>query len=73
MNSKLISFIVKYTDLNPEQTRPELRLGKDIGFYGLEAISFFEAFFSEFKIENIEDLDEALHVAGGEKNTFGLM
>lgn len=65
MNSTLIEFIVKHTHLNAEQIKPELRLAEDIGFYGLDAISFCEEFFTTFKIENYEDFDSDLHIDGG--------
>jgi len=42
MNSELIKFIVKHTDLKVDDIKPELRLAQDIGFYGLDSISFFE-------------------------------
>jgi len=65
MNPELIEFIIKKTHLKAEQVKPELRLAEDIGFYGLDAISFFEEFFTIFKIENTEDFDSNLHIDGG--------
>ena len=65
MIPELIEFIINNTHLKAEQVKPELRLAEDIGFYGLDAISFFEEFFATFKIENIEDFDSNLHIDGG--------
>ncbi|MFM6952704.1 MAG: hypothetical protein ACKOXR_06170 [Bacteroidota bacterium] len=64
MNPKLIDFIVKNTHLKTGDIRPELRLAEDIGFYGLDAISFFENFFAEFKIKNTENFDLDLQING---------
>ncbi|MFN8152729.1 MAG: DUF1493 family protein [Bacteroidia bacterium] len=64
MNSKLIDFIVKNTHLKAGDIRPELRLSEDIGYYGLDAILFFESFFSEFEIKDIESFDIDLHIDG---------
>jgi hypothetical protein len=64
MNSKLIDFITKNTHLKTGNIRPELRLAEDIGFYGLDAVSFFETFFTEFKIKNTEIFDLNLHIDG---------
>lgn len=64
MNPNLIDFLLKNTHLKANDIRPELRLAEDIGFYGLDAILFFESFFSEFKIRNIENFDLDLHIDG---------
>lgn len=64
MNPKLIDFVVKNTHLKAGDIRPEMRLAEDIGYYGLDAISFFERFFSEFEIKNIESFDVDLHIDG---------
>lgn len=64
MNSELKDFIVKRTHLNEEQIKPELRLAEDIGYYGLDAITFFEDFFTTFKIKNYKDFDSDLHING---------
>lgn len=64
MNQKLIDFIKKNTHLKTDDIRPELRLAEDIGFYGLDAISFFEKFFAEFEIKNAENFDLDLHIDG---------
>ncbi|MFZ9955610.1 MAG: hypothetical protein ACO3E1_05750 [Flavobacteriales bacterium] len=65
MNPELIDFIIKRSHFKTEQIKPELRLAKDIGFYGLDAISFFEDFFIVFKIKNTEDFNADLHIDGG--------
>jgi len=65
MNPELKNFIIKRSHLKVEQIKPELRLAEDIGLYGLDAISFFEDFFTTFKIENLEDFDSDLHIEGG--------
>ena len=64
MNQKLIDFITKNTHLKTGDIRPELRLAEDIGFYGLDAVSFFETFFTEFEIKNTENFDLDLHIDG---------
>jgi hypothetical protein len=64
MNPKLIDFIIKNTHLKTSDIRPELRLAEDVGFYGLDAILFFENFFKEFEIKNIESFDIELHIDG---------
>jgi hypothetical protein len=64
MNPKLTDFIIKNTHLKAGEIRPELRLAEDIGYYGLDAISFFESFFSEFDIKDIESFDADLHIDG---------
>ena len=64
MNPKLIDFIVSSTHLKTGDIRPELRLAEDIGYYGLDAISFFEKFFAEFKIKSTENFDLDLHIDG---------
>lgn len=64
MNPKLIDFLAKNTHLKTGDIRPELRLAEDIGFYGLDAISFFESFFAEFEIKNIEIFDFDSHIDG---------
>lgn len=65
MKSELKQFIVHHSHLKAEQIKPELLLAKDIGLYGMDAIIFFEDFFSTFKIENYEDFDSELHIDGG--------
>ena len=65
MNSELKDFIVNHSHLKAEQIKPELRLAEDIGHYGLDAISFFEDFFTTFNIDNQEDFDSDLHINGG--------
>lgn len=62
MNTDLIEFIVNRSHLKAEQIRPDSRLAEDIGCYGLDAISFFEDFFTTFKIENYEDFDSDLYI-----------
>ncbi|HOZ86245.1 MAG TPA: hypothetical protein PL029_00745 [Bacteroidia bacterium] len=65
MDPRIKKFIVEHTHLKNEDIKPELRLAEDIGLHGLDAISFFEAFFDEFQIKKQEDFDSALHIAGG--------
>lgn len=65
MNQKLIDFVTKHTHLKAEEIKPELRLAADIGFYGLDAVIFFESFFSEFEIMETENFDFRLHIDGG--------
>ena len=64
MNSELIEFITRTTHLKASQIKPETRLAEDIGFYGLDAISFFEEFFKEFEIQNLDEFDVDLHIDG---------
>ncbi len=65
MNTELREFIVKHTHLKAENINAELRLAADIGFYGMDAIIFFEDFFTTFRINNDEDFDFDLHIDGG--------
>ena len=65
MDSDFKKFIIKHSYLKAEQVKPELRLAEDMGFYGLDAITFFEEFFSAFNIKNAEDFDAELHIDGG--------
>lgn len=65
MNPKLIDFIVDNTHLKAGDIKPAIRLAEDIGFYGLDAVDFFENFFAEFEISNTENFDFDLHVDGG--------
>ncbi len=62
MNPKLTDLIVKNTHLKASDIRPEMRLAEDIGYYGLDAISFIDSFFSEFEIKNTESFDVDLYV-----------
>lgn len=64
MNPRLIDFIVEHTHLEPAEIRPELRLAKDVGLYGLDALLFLEDFFTEFEITHTEAFDVDLHVSG---------
>ena len=65
MKQELIDFITSRTHLKADEIIPELKLAGDIGFYGLDAISFFEDFFDEFKIKNLDDFDIDLYINGG--------
>lgn len=65
MNSKLTDFVIKRTHLKALDIKPELKLAEDIGFYGLDAVSFFEDFFLEFDIKNHESFNFDLHIDGG--------
>ena len=62
MNPILIDFVVKRTMLKASDVIPELKLSDDIGLIGMDAVSFFEEFFEEFKIKNLEDFDFDLHI-----------
>ena len=64
MNSRLTDFIIKNTHLKAGDIRPELRLAEDIGYYGIDAISFFEKFFSEFEIKDVSRFEADLHIDG---------
>ncbi len=64
MNQELIEFIVTRTQLKSDEIKPETKLAEDIGFYGLDAISFFEEFFEKFEIQNLDEFDVDLHIDG---------
>lgn len=64
MKPELIEFITNRTHLKADQIKPETRLAEDVGFYGLDAISFFEEFFEKFEIENLDKFDVDLHIDG---------
>ena len=64
MRPELIKFLVTKTDLNEKEMKPELHLAKDIGFYGLDAVDFFEKFFDHFEIKNLDDFEEESHIDG---------
>ena len=64
MKLELINFIASRTNLKVDEIKPELKLAKDIGFYGLDAISFFEEYFEQFEIQNLENFDVDLHIDG---------
>lgn len=64
MNQELIKFILNRTQLKSDEIKPETKLAKDIGFYGLDAISFFEEFFEKFEIQNLDEFDVDLHIDG---------
>jgi len=65
MNNELIEFITSRTHLKANEIKPDLRLAKNIGLYGLDSIGFFEEFFNEFEIEKLEEFDVNLHIDGG--------
>lgn len=64
MNQELIDFIINRTQLKSEEIKPETKLAENIGFYGLDAISFFEEFFEKFKIQKLDEFDVDLHIDG---------
>lgn len=64
MNPRLIDFIAKHTHLKADEIKPELRLANDIGFYGMDAVCFFEDFFDAFEIQNTENFDFETHIDG---------
>lgn len=64
MNPSFTDFIIKNTHLKAGDIKPELNLAEDIGYYGIDAISFFEKFFSHFEIKNIENFDVELNIDG---------
>ena len=64
MKTELIKFIEKQTHLNANQITPELKVAEDIGFYGLDALIFFEEFFDEFNIRNLDEFDLELYIDG---------
>jgi hypothetical protein len=64
MNPSFTDFIIKNTHLKAGDIKPELNLAEDIGYYGIDAISFFEKFFSQFEIKNIENFDVELNIDG---------
>lgn len=64
MKRELVDFIVSRTHLKADEIKPELRLAEDIGFSGLDAITFFEDFFKEFEIQKLEEFDADLHIVG---------
>ncbi len=66
MKQELIEFIAKRTHLQANEINSELRLAKDIGFYGLDSLQFFDDFFKEFHIQNREDFDIHLYIDGGQ-------
>jgi hypothetical protein len=65
MDAKFVDFIIARTHLKVDDIKPHLLLAEDIGFYGLDSIEFFEAFFAEFNVKNIEGFDADLHIDGG--------
>ena len=64
MHPKFIQFIQKQTGLAPDALHPEAQLADDLGFYGLDAIAFFEQFFETFPLQNPEAFDADLHING---------
>lgn len=64
MKQELVDFIISRTHLRAEEIRPELRLSQDIGLVGLDSVMFFEEFFENFQIKNIEGFDADLHIEG---------
>ncbi len=64
MKQELIDFITNKTHLKVDEINSELKLAEDIGFYGLDAISFFEEFFEKFEIQNLDEFDIDLHIDG---------
>lgn len=64
MNQELIEFIVSRTEVKPDEIKPETKLAEDLEFYGLDAISFFEEFFAQFEIQDLDEFDVDLHIDG---------
>jgi len=64
MEREFLDFLVQVTHLEYHQITPETKLADDIGFYGMDAIIFFEKFFEEFNIQNTDDFDLHLHIDG---------
>ncbi len=64
MNQRFIDFVTQNTQLKAGDIKPELRLAEDIGFYGMDAIAFFESFFAKFEIKDIDSFDFDLHIDG---------
>lgn len=64
MKQELIDFIISKTHLKADEIKPELKLAQDIGFYGLDSISFFDEFFDKFEIQNTDEFDVDLYIDG---------
>ena len=64
MNQKFAEFIFQQTGVRHEDQKPGLKLAEDIGFYGMDAITFFDNFFHEFQVKNLSEFDADLHIDG---------
>jgi len=65
MNSRFIEFVALNTHLKTVEVLPDLKLYADLSIVGVEAIDFFENFFTTFKIQNIEEFNINLYIEGG--------
>ena len=65
MSPRLVDFVIRNSHLKQDEIRPDLRLAEDIGQYGLDAIGFFENFFTEFQVQNQEGFDFDAHINEG--------
>ena len=70
VNQELIDFLTPRTNLKTEELKPGMYLAKNLGFYGLAALGFFEEFFEKFEIKNVEAFKANLYIDGGPD--FGL-
>ncbi|MBO9703481.1 MAG: DUF1493 family protein [Sporocytophaga sp.] len=64
LDTKLTDFIIHNTQLKRDEIKPQLKLTEDIGYHGLDSITFIEAFFTEFEIKNIENFCFDLYIDG---------
>jgi hypothetical protein len=62
MNPRLIDFLIQKIGATREELNPKTRLAQDLGCCGLDAVTLFNDFFTEFRIQNIEQFDEDLHI-----------
>jgi hypothetical protein len=61
----LYIFINDKLDIDVNQLNPNTLLAQDLGIYGLDSIYFFDAFFDEFKLSNVEAFDSELYIDCG--------
>lgn len=65
MNPDFVAFVSQWTNRQPNELTPELKLANDLGIYGLDAIYFMEEFFTAFQIKNTDNFDSNLYLDGG--------
>lgn len=57
MLNKVIVFIAEHTGINELQLNENTKIEDDVGLAGLDTIEFYEDFFTEFQIVNLQDFD----------------
>lgn len=63
MLKKVITLISAQTGIEKSKLNENTKIEDDVGLAGLDTISFYEEFFTEFQIDNPQDFDSGMYIS----------